>query len=219
MQQFIAILLGFGLLFLLWRQWRSAAKRLAAQPHQIFSAVQKLLEHPDISAGEAVGTWLLTGRYKGHAFQLKAIVDTLATRKLPSLWLMITLPEPQEVRANLDLVMRPTALTSFSNFDFLPYTLQTPNGFPADAVLRTDDAATCPSPEVLRPHLELFRGRSGKEFLISPKGLRIVVLVAEVDRLRYGVFREADFGDTAIDPDLTQQCMNTLLELNESIDD
>ena len=219
MQQFFAIVLGFGLLFLLWRQWRLAAKRLAALPIQLFSQIQDLLEHPQISGGEAVGTWIMTGLYKDHAFQLKAIVDSLATRKLPSLWLMITLPEPQNVKASLDLVMRPTALTSFSNFDFLLHTLQTPFGFPAHAVLRTEDPAICPSPEVLRPYLELFEGRNGKEFLVSPKGLRIVVLVAEVDRLLYGVFREANFGATVIDPELAEQCLNTLLELNERIID
>lgn len=217
MQIFFAILLGLGLLILLWRQQQKAAKKLAAQPFQLFSQVQNLLERSEITTGEAVGTWTLKGDYKGHAFQLKAIVDTLATRKLPSLWLMVTLPEPQPVKASLDLVMRPTALTSFSNFDFLAHTLQTPDGFPAHAVLRTEDLNLCPSPEVLRPYLELFENRHGKEFLVSPKGLRIVVLVAEVDRLRYGVFREADFGGTVIDADITKHCLDALLALNESL--
>lgn len=217
MQIFFATLLGLGLLFLLWRQWRIAAKKLAAQPMQLFSQVQNLLDNPEIIKGEAVGTWTLIGQYQGHAFQLKAIIDTLATRKLPSLWLMVTLPEAQPVKASLDLVMRPTALTSFSNFDFLPHTLQTPDGFPAHAILRTEDPAICPAPEVLLPYLELFEGRTGKEFLISPKGLRIVVLVAEVDRLRYGVFREADFGETVIDPAITKHCLDNLLALNENL--
>ena len=113
--------------------------------------------------------------------------------------------------------MRPTALTSFSNFDFLPHTLPTPDGFPAHAVLRTDDPTNCPTPEIMRPYLQLFESRHGKEFLVSPKGLRIVVLVAEVARLRYGVFREADFGDTAIDPEITKHCLDTLLALNENL--
>ena len=217
MQQFIAIIIGLGLLLLLWRQWRAAEQKLLAQPQHLFSEVLDLLHEPEIVQGEAIGTWLVSGRYKGQFFQLKAIIDTLATRKLPSLWLMLTLPRPQKLEATLDLVMRPTALTSFSNFDFLPHTLETPADFPAHAVIRTDDPERCPAVDIFREHLTLFETRAGKELLISPQGLRIVVQVAEVDRLRYGVFREANFGDTVIDRELTSQCLETLLALQESL--
>ena len=33
------------------------------------------------------------GRYQGHDVQVKAITDTLPVRKLPSLWLMVTMAE------------------------------------------------------------------------------------------------------------------------------
>lgn len=57
----------------------------------------------------------------------------------------------------------------------------------------------------------------GKEFLISPKGLRIVLQLAESDRLRYGVFRQVDFGDVCIDPSLARQTMDTLLALENNL--
>lgn len=218
MQQIIAIIIGLGLLILLWRQWRSAEKKLAAQPQKLFAEVQSLFENSQIEQGETIGTWKLTGTYGGRVFQLKAIADTLATRKLPSLWLMVTLPEPQPVKATLDLMMRPSGPSSFSNFDFLPYTLKTPKNFPEHAVIRTDDQELTPPPDILRFALTLFETRYGKELLISPKGLRIVVHVAEVDRLRYGVFREANFGGTVIQPDLLIHCLDTLLKLNSALE-
>lgn len=218
MQQLIAILIGLGLLFLLWRQWRAAEQKLAAQPQKLFADVQGLFDDTKLEPGEAFGTWMLTGTYAGHLFQLKAVVDTLATRKLPSLWLLVTLPRPQPVKATLNLMMRPAGPSSFSNFDFLPDTLKTPVGFPPHAILRTDDQTTCPPSEILRPYLELFEQGSGKELLISPRGLRIVVQVAEVDRLRYGVFREANFGETSIDPELLMHCLAVLLKLNATLE-
>ncbi len=217
MQIVLAIIIGFVLLGLLWRQWRAAERNLQTQPMHLFSQVQNLFHTCNIEQGEAAGTWKLTGTYKYQTFQLKAVVDTLATRKLPSLWLLVTLPELQNVNATLDLMMRPTGPTTFSNFDFLPHTLKTPTGFPAHAVIRTDDEQLCASAEILRPHLGLFETRHGKELLVSPKGLRIVVQVAEVDRLRYGVFREANFGDTVIDPELVAQCLAILLTLNAAL--
>jgi hypothetical protein len=217
MRGFLTIIIGAGLLFLLWRQWRKAERNLQKQPLQLFSRAQTLFENPAIEPGEAAGTWRLTGTYKGETFQLKAVVDTLATRKLPSLWLLLTLPRTQNVKATLDMMMRPTGPTTFSNFDFLPHSLKTPPGFPLHAVIRTDDEQLCRSPDILRPHLALFEGRAGKELLISPKGLRIVLQVAEVDRLRYGVFREASFGDTVIDEGLVAQCLETLLTLQASL--
>jgi hypothetical protein len=217
MQVFLAAVIGLGLAFLLWRQWRVAERKRLQRPMQLFATVQGLFDSPSIEASDAAGVWKLTGQYKGQIFQLKAIVDTLATRKLPSLWLMVTLPETQSVKATLDLMMRPTGPSTFSNFDFLPHTVKTPTGFPEHAVLRTDDPKKCPSAELLRPHLDLFETRAGKELLISARGLRIVVLVAEVDRLRYGVFREANFGDTVIDKDLVSECLETLLALKATL--
>lgn len=217
MQYFIAIIISLVLLVLLWRQWRTAEAKLNAQPLQLFAKVQNLFSHSHLARGETAGTSKLDGEYHGHRFQLKAVVDTLATRKLPCLWLLITLPEAQNVKATLNMMMRPTGPTTFSNFDFLAHTVVTPSGFPAHAVIRTNDEVHCLSAELLRPHLQLFETRHGKELLISPKGLRIVVQVAEVDRLRYGVFREANFGDTVIDADLVKQCLQLLLDLQTSL--
>ena len=56
-----------------------------------------------------------------------------------------------------------------------------------------------------------------KELLISPRGLRIVMHVAEVDRLRYMVLREARFDDTVIDAAFTEQAMKVLLALNAEL--
>ena len=70
---------------------RENAKR-ADQGRILFETVLPLFDAPEVLRGSTVGVWILTGRYRDHHFQLKTVADTLATRKLPSLWLMVTLP-------------------------------------------------------------------------------------------------------------------------------
>jgi hypothetical protein len=202
-------------LFVRYIQKRKAAD--ANLPAQLFADIIPLLQDPTLASGEAIGTWQVTGTYRGRTFQLKAITDTLAVRKLPSLWLMITLPETQPITATIDLMMRPQGPSTFSKFDFLPHSLATPSDFPTDAVIRSDlQSATLPV-RSLHPLLSWFQNNRGKEILISPKGLRMVLQAAEADKARYGVFREADFGGTSLPADTTQHAMDLLLALSDDL--
>jgi hypothetical protein len=205
------------LIAFLYRQFlRESAKR-ADQGRILFEPVFPLFENPDLQRGTAAGVWTLTGRYHGYPFQLKTVADTLATRKLPSLWFMVTLPETQPVSSTTDLMMRAAGVSSFSNFDFLPHTLALPKGLPEHATIRSDVVTSGDAIPIMLHHLDIFRQGRGKEFLISPKGLRIVVQLAEADRARYGVFREANFADITIDAKLATRIMNTLIDLQNDI--
>lgn len=203
---------------LLW-QYKSERAKRADQGRVLFEPVLPLFDAADLRRGEAAGVWMLTGRFRNHHFQLKTVADTLATRKLPSLWLLVTLPEPQAVSATTDMMMRAAGVSSFSNFDFLPHTLERPEGFPEQATLRSDVADSTAVLALMAKHLDVFHGGRGKEFLISPVGLRIVVQLAEGDRARYGVFREANFAGTEIETGLATGLMETLINLRNDIHD
>jgi hypothetical protein len=209
----IAVVLAAALL----RRQAAVAQRQSMEGNRLFAEVLPLLDNAKLVRAEAIGSWILTGLYREQPFQFHSVTDTLSTRKLPSLWLMITLPGPQPVPATIDLMMRPSAATTFSNFDFLPHTLPTPPGFPEAGVVRSDQQ-DCQMPvDVILPHLALFTMSRGKELLITPKGLRIVVLAAEADRARYGVLREANFGAAAIDGEQTRALMDMLIELRDDL--
>lgn len=199
------------------RRMRSKQRLAAEAVETLFSEVEPLLEDAERLPGESMGSWKLTGRYGGHVFQFKTVVDTLAVRKLPSLWLLVTLPETTGLPATYDLMMRPAGPTTFSNFDFLPHTLATPEGFPPEAVLRSDVAVGRFPADAVRPLLPILQQRRGKEILLSPKGLRIVVQLAEAERARYGVFREASFAGAVIDASLAAEIMNGLIQMKKDI--
>jgi hypothetical protein len=116
-------------------------------------------------------------------------------------------------------MMRAAGPSTFSNFDFLEHVIATPSTFPMHATIRTDDPLKLPEIEKIASHLKLFFEPKGKELLVSPKGLRIVVQAAQADRARYGVLREANFGAVVIDAELTVSCLNTLIDLQNALKD
>jgi len=176
-----------------------------------------LLDQAQLEPGKGGGYPCLTGYYAGVPVQVLPVVDTLAVRRLPAMWLLVTVQAPLKVGAKLDLMMRPAGPTTFSNFDFLPCTLECPAGFPEHAVLRTDDFARAPPVSWLEGHLEVFENVRAKELLVTAQGLRLVWLLAEAERARYGVFRQAEFGAVDIAPALLRELLDRLLALRTSI--
>jgi hypothetical protein len=136
----------------------------------------------------------LTGRRGGLDFDVRALPDTLTFRKLPALWVMVSLPLPLPLRATLDLMARPSGQEVFSRFADLADSLPRPDFLPEGVAVRSDNAAGVPPEELLRRHADLFDDPRVKELLISPAGLRIVILAEEADRGRYLIFRDAEMG-------------------------
>ena len=218
-QLILGVIVATAFVALLWRHYHRENAKRADQGRVFFEPIVSLFDAPDVERGMTAGVWSLSGRYRDCIFQFKTVADTLATRKLPSLWLMVTLPEPQRLTGTTDMMMRAAGVTSFSNFDFLPHTLSLPAGFPEQATIRSDVDANSEVISIMARHLELFQRGRGKELLISPKGLRMVVQLAEGNRARYGVFREANFDGTSIGVDLAKQLMDTLINLRNDIRD
>lgn len=189
----------------------------ASDVQRFYARAMDVLEGSSLEETEALGYPRLVGLYRGTPVQVLPVVDTLALRRLPALWLLVTLQSALPVSARFDLMMRPTAPTTFSNFDHLPFTLERPPGFPEFAVVRTDDARRVLPAAVVAPHLDVFENSRAKELLITPNGVRLVWLIAEADRARYGVLRDADFGEADLAPELLRMLLNRLVALRDSI--
>ncbi|MBI2800408.1 MAG: hypothetical protein HYX63_08990 [Gammaproteobacteria bacterium] len=189
----------------------------ANAPRQLFGRVIGLLDNATFKPTDNVGYPRLAGLYAGLPVQVLPVVDTLAVRRLPALWLLVTLQARLPIAAKLDLMMRPNGATTFSNFDLLSHTLELPAGFPEYAVLRTDDPGRAEPGDWLTGHLDVFDNTRAKELLITAQGLRFVWLLAEAERARYGVFRQAEFGPVDIDPALLKDLLERLLALRASI--
>lgn len=177
-----------------------------------FDAVKPLFEGGETLL-QPTGFPRMTGRRDGLAFDLQAIPDTLTFRKLPALWVLVTLPEPQPLFAALDILARPSGHEPFTRFATLPQSLPTPPGLPKDVAVRSDSASRLPPESLLQRHADLFDDPRIKELVLSPKGLRIVFLAEEADRNRYLIFREAEMGMTALQPSRLSPLLDRLVAL------
>lgn len=213
----LGIVAAIGLSALLARQFLVRRARQRREPLELFGKATALLEGARIEPGPTVGSHRLSGRYRDLPVQVQTVVDTLNVRKLPSLWLMVTIPEPLPLNATFNLMMRPAGPTTFSNFDDLPVTMERPPDFPEHAVLRTDDPAHVLPAHVLARYLEPFYGPMAKELLINSKGIRMVVQMAEAERARYGVFRQAEFGEVALEAPLLRDILERLIAIRAAI--
>lgn len=207
----------FASLFALaWRTRRAAGLRKRSR-RSYFDRCAPLLAQCHSGPG-AAGFSRMTGQYRGSPVDLQAVPDTLTFRKLPALWVLVTIPAPVPVRATLDLMLRPTGLESFSGFARLPYEVAVPAGFPANGVLRSDYPQSLVPAEALRPHLALFDNPRVKELVISPKGLRVVFLAEEGDRSRYLLFRDAEMGQSALKPEQVAPLLDRLLAIGAELE-
>lgn len=211
----IAIAAAALLLWLSWRLFLAQRQRTASRAgyfdalHPLFDGVRTQVQPS--------GFPRTTGRRGPHRFDLQAVTDTLTFRKLPALWVMVSLPEPLPLAATLDILARPSGQEPFTRFATLPQMLPAPAGTPEGIALRTDDAAGLPPEGLVARHAAIFADPKVKELLISPKGLRLVILAEEADRGRYLLFRDAELGAAPVSPARIAPLLESLLALRDDL--
>jgi hypothetical protein len=215
-----ALLAGaIALALVLHLAWLARASRIRASAALAVDQANirtVIADAANVSDG-AVGVVTWEGSWNGRRVQVRTIVDTLATRKLPARWLSVSVTEKVAVPATFDMMMRPGSPTTFSNFDHLDHTLPKSSALPAEAVVRTDRQGVRFPQEIIADRLGIFSEGRAKELLITPNGVRIVWLLAEAERARYGVFRQAEFGDATLDPALIERLLASVSALRDAI--
>jgi hypothetical protein len=155
----------------------------------------------------------VAGDYRGQRFDLQAVPDTLTFRKLPALWLLVTLPSPMPVRATVDILRNAVGGEVFSKFSSLPVQIRPPKHYPEDLSVRTDAPESMTDDSLVSRYLDLFDTPQVKELVIAPQGLRIVRLAEEANRNRYLIFRDAEMGREPLDPAQLIPLLDSLVDL------
>jgi len=206
---------GGGAFLLALHTKRDSAAR-AAQRLAYFKHCTQLLDAPQIGWGTA-GFPRLGGTYGGIAADVQVMPDTLTVRKLPTLWVMVTLLGPLPVRTTLNIMVRPMGIEPFSKFSTLEHQITPPPGFPPDCACRTDVPEALLPETILRPFAAVFDDQRVKEVVLSPKGLRITFLAEEAHRGRYLIFRDAEMGKTPLAPARLKPILGQLYGLHKHI--
>ncbi len=181
-----------------------------------FDAVKPLFDRV-VCRLEPTGFPRATCHFGPHAFDLQALPDSLTFRKLPALWIMVSLPEALPLRATLDIMARPNGQEPFSRFASLPLSWPCPAFLPAGTGVRSDDGIRIWPEDLIARHADVFADPRVKELLISPKGLRIVLLGDEAERGRYLIFRDAEVGLDPLAPARLLPILQMLVSLRDDL--
>ena len=161
----------------------------------------------------------LSGRYRDHEARLKPVIDNMAWRKVPVLWLKVTILKPNSYRGVLDFLVRPGGVEVCSPSAELDYHLTLPEGWPEQSLLCTDDPSSIPPLELINPHMALFADPYMKELVVTGRGARLVRMIWQASRLHYAVFREIKFEGTHLDRAVAQTLLDTAIGIADALSD
>jgi hypothetical protein len=160
---------------------------------------------------------VLEGTYRGFAFRLEPLVDHVVFRKIPSLWLKVTLVAPVGYAGIFDLLMRAQGSEFYSPFGDLGHHLNVPAGWPADASIGSDDPEAMPPLDLIAPHIRLFADLRMKEMLITPRGVRLVYQAQQAERIYYTVLRQIEFAEERMPASLARRLLDAAIDVYRAV--
>jgi hypothetical protein len=160
---------------------------------------------------------VLEGRYRGHPVKLEPVLDAVAWRKVPSLWLKVTVLVPNPWPGVLDFLVRPQGVEFYSPGGDLAHPMRVPPSWPQHAVLNCDDPAKIPPLTLIEPHIALFADQQMKELLITSRGARLVRQLWQAERAEYLVLRQARFTSVHANPELVCSLLDAALSICASL--
>lgn len=216
-QQFqVAAFLGVALLVLVWmlrrhsrdlRQERAVLFDDCLSQFSDCSLSQSGTRYPQLRAQWSCGTHT-------YPVSLRAITDTLQTRRLPPLWLFIDVRCALDLQGTLDVLVRPTGVEVFSPSRDLPYRHELPAHWPQNSLLKS---SLPDAPEVLsridQAACGLLADPYSKCLTLRPDGLRYVLQIAQSSQAHYMVLRNAYFGSQQLNPQHLRSKMALLGEI------
>jgi hypothetical protein len=191
---------------LLYLLYQYEARKCRSGREALFNACSGLLADVSQSPG-ALGFPTLRGNYQGYQVILAAQVDTMATRKVPPLWLTVTVIGRQPIQGSLAVLVRPQNTEFYSPAWEWDNSVPIPPGWPPHAIARYRNALA-PLALLDRFVPELFADDKVKELLVTPGMVRITYLAKQADRGEYMLMRNAVFDGAPIQ----REAVATLLE-------
>lgn len=161
----------------------------------------------------------LHGRRDGRRLELRLLCDNVNTRKLPVLWLFVTLRQPLPVGCTLDLLLRPQNTEFYSPHHRLEHRLDLLPGWPEQGSVRCSDAPAGRSLAAqLTPHIGWFeQDAHAKELIVGPGGLRLVYMADQATRSRYLMLRQMTFEHDILDRALAETLVRKALLLGAGL--
>lgn len=204
----VAAVAGGAALTWLWRRDQYRARRWR---EGLLLGCEPCLQESHASLDRA-GMPALAGQRDGLPVELALILDGAGYRKLPVLWLSATCAVRLQPGACFDALARPQGTEFFSPSSELPERLELPLDWPAHVSVRADRQAALPE-ALADAGAAFFASETAKELVVSPRGARLVVRVAEARRPEYLVLRQARFDVERVEPTTANDLVVALVAL------
>ena len=164
---------------------------------------------------------VLTGRMPDRRNLTVALLpDTLVMRRLPQLWLIVTLRERIEVpRMSVGALVRPTGAEFYSRISDFAHRIETPDGLNPELLLRGDRQLGSADRRRIGSVLGgIFVDPRIKEIAVTPRGVRIVYQAAEGDRGNHLLLRQVRFPDLNIELEVVTRLVTAADRLRAWLD-
>jgi hypothetical protein len=180
-----------------WLAKRDHDLARAAREH-LLDGCASLLDRAAVTiAGD--GFPRLSGRQGATNVDVRLLSDTKTMRRLPQLWLQVTVMEPLPNVTDLAILVRPSGYEFYSLTAGLHHVIEVPPSFPAELIVRGEDAASERLFSKLQGALAaILTDPKVKEVAVTRRGLRIVRQAAEGRRGEHLLLRQAVFDDAAV---------------------
>ena len=177
----------FMIACLLWQQ--RAQRGFAARRAAIFDDCRALFEQSgQIDPGSDYP--LLQGKYVNAKVLLQPLLDHVGYRKVPSLWLVLTVDSPMTLGGSVDVLFRPANIEFFSQIEQLAQRIHLGDEWPSHHMARVSPAGWQAPLSTIHTALgDAIASPDLKEIVVTPRGVRLVVRVCGVERGHYLVLR------------------------------
>jgi hypothetical protein len=151
----------------------------------------------------------IEGTAEGRAVVAKLIPDTMVMRRLPQLWLSVTLLDARPGAPSLSLIARHSGNEFYTATLDLPGRVEPPAGLPLDVLIRGDGARAEALCQRLGPvFATILEDARVKEIAVTARGVRIIRQVAEGSRGEHLLLRQVVFGEAAVARDMFVQTLD-----------
>ncbi len=194
--------------------WRERRATLAHRT-TIFDRCQTEFEETRKTTGRD-GFPKIEGRIHGRSVTLHAVPDTLTTKRLPQLWVSVTLKARLAIEDDVAVLVRPTGAEFFALTHRLRSRLSLPPSWPGEAMLRGSRLEAQDLVDAIEgPIAALLADPKVKEVAVTRRGLRVVYQADQGKRGDYLLLRQCVFADC----ELPAATFATLLEHLAAIED
>jgi hypothetical protein len=186
----------FGALACAWLVWRGMAEHheAMARRHGLLEEARGLLSNASVTFAPDQFPVVTGCIDNGSWVKIELIADTMITRRLPQLWLRVTLADRiKHDGPTFGALARPTGAEYYSMVHGMPEWMAPPEAG-ISILMRGDGRATPMQATMVTTHFQkLFADPLIKEAVITPRATRIMMQVSQGERAAHMFLRQASF--------------------------